>query len=284
MKRSSVILPVLVLLIAPPSFAKDEGAPGGKPKEESPFHAGVELEVYRSEIDLEISDLDGVDWQGDVITGKVASDPNDNADYATQRSYAGLKGVFAFAPVSDLSLQGFLRLGQVRDVFQSSLKEGSFFLDWGDKPESDVVSFVGSVYFGAGAGATYALDAFRIGLDVAFGTNSSVYNNQSWFGSRTDGSISILTFEAHVRAAYDFGFVVPRASFGLFLYSASGEFQEILKNNGRNSRYEANFEAITPLTLVLGADIPAGEQLNASVEVSLFGEYAVRIALGLRFL
>ena len=138
------------LLAFTPALAQEPLAEGADKAGGKPWNAGVLLEGSRSEIDIEISDLDAVDWQGNPITSPATGDPNDNAEYATQRTYSGIKGFFSFAPGGGFTVTGFLRLGQIREVFRCSFDEGSFFVDWGDRPETNVTAYVGSVLFGGG--------------------------------------------------------------------------------------------------------------------------------------
>jgi hypothetical protein len=243
---------------------------------------GVALEGWRSEIDLYVGDIDGVDWQGAPINGQATNDPDENAKYSSQRLYSGLRGQLDFKPMEKLTLQAFARLGLVREIYQGKHYEGSFFVDYGDRPETDVVSFRGAFLFGFGAGGTYAYEDFRIGLDFALGYDQTSYKNQRWFDERTDGELSVFTFELRVKVGYTFGFITPRIAIGPYIYTASGEFQEILANNGRNDHFEAGFSGALPISITAGADIPVSERFFATIELAVLGEYALRMVLGMK--
>jgi hypothetical protein len=243
----------------------------------------VALEGWRSEIDIYVSDLVGTDWIGDPVNGQATNDPDANAKYSTQRIYSGLQGFVEFEPVADLSLLAFVRLGLVREIYQGKHYEGSFFVDWGDRPETDVVSFRSVPLIGLGAGGTYTLDKFRIGADFSLAYDRTGFQNQVWFDRRSDGDLSVTTFELRARVGYSLDFIIPRLAVGVFIYSASGEFQEILANNGRNEYFEASFANNLVIQFTAGADIPLSDKVFASLDLAFVAELALRFTLGMKF-
>ncbi|MHC5039942.1 MAG: hypothetical protein ACYTHM_21770 [Planctomycetota bacterium] len=248
-----------------------------------PLGWGVALDGFHSELSLSLSDLEGVDWQGNPVTGQATEDTDENTDYSTQRTYWGLKGFLEVKPLPQLKLTGFVRGGLIREIFHGKHAEGSYFVDWGDRPETDTVSFGQGFLMGFGAGATYSIQQIRIVAETSLNYDAVSYKNQRWFTMRSDGSLTIVTYDLRVGVGYDLGFVTPRAQLGFLVYAADGEFDQILQNMGRNDHYEASFSAWTPITFTLGADFEGEDHLVASLDLILIGEYALRFSVGLRF-
>ncbi|MHC4599168.1 MAG: hypothetical protein ACYS47_09195 [Planctomycetota bacterium] len=280
--RSAILV---VLLLAAGSAAAGEAekaaaAPGTKAAK--PFRWGGALELWRSEIDIYIYDIEGYNWRGDPINGAATNDTEENAKYSTQRIYTGLQGFVEYEPMSDLTLVGLVRIGLVREIYQGKHGDGSFFVNWGNAPETDVVSFRSTFLVGFGAGATYAFEKFRIGADLGLSTDATGFKNQDWFTQREDGSLWITTFELRGRVGYDFGFIVPRFAIGVFIYDAVGDFDQILAPSGRHDSWEASFANEIAVQFTAGADIPMSEKIFASVDLAFVAELALRVTIGFK--
>lgn len=275
--RTPLLLAVLALVLFPSASASAQ-----EPETAPVLRFGAAVEGARAEVDFRVDDLDAADWQGVPIPGEGSDDPNDNADYGALRAHACVLGFVEFRAARSLTLAGFVRVGQVREILRASHGEGSTFVDWGDRTENEAAAFVGAVLFGAGAAARFALDDLTVGLEASFARDQSSTRNQRLFTQRVDGTVTFLTYELRLSAAYRLGFFTPRASLGLLMYSVTGDFTQTVFNNTRVDRYHVVFSAATPLLLTLGADLDEGKILFARAELRLIAEFGFAVCVGAR--
>lgn len=278
MRAHALFLLFLALAAAP--AAGQAAAPGADGKASRLFT--VQAEAFRSDLNLTLSDFDGTEWDGTAIAGKATGDANENSSYETSRSFVGLRGGLDLELDETFRVRAFARLGLVAEVYAALHEEGSFFVDWDDRPEGEAIDFRGAVLFGGGGEAELSLGDVRLAFALSLTYDRAAYRNRDWFTERTAGSVSVTAFRAHLRAGYDLGFLTPRVGLGALVYSGSMEADQIMKNNDRTNHYEASFAADLPLVIMAGADFDGGERLVGSVEVRLVGEWAFSVSLGVR--
>ncbi len=286
--RKTAASAAFLILLGGACFAQDWAGDSGGGSQSGRSQAktvapGVEIEGFVFDVDLKLEEFDGFEWDGTAITGEATQDTDKNAEYRTHRSYYGIRGFVEINPVKEAAVKFFIRCGVIREVYHAEHDSGSYFRDTDEDPETDTVYFRNGTLFGAGADATLKFAEFRIGVHGGVGYDHLSYRNQEWFLARTKGTITVFTADIGLSVGYSLGFITPRIGLGALIYSAAGNYREIWRNNDRNDKYDAEYAAVTPVVVTVGADLEAGANVIASFDLVLFGQYGLQVSAGIRF-